>query len=187
MCFGLERNNPQFPEHHFVAEAVGASRVHLLPPSFFALQYSFLWSIRILSGVFRLIANHLTFPPSKARQKQGPFPPPALPGFFGLMALSDSPPAAALTSSVRRRNLRPAAGLPQLLEPPSPHAVLTTPVDRIRGRRFNLPVRAGLPRTNGGSASTNLRFEACSSFMSRPVENSPFGRLKIPHPPSGGG
>ena len=44
------------------------------------------------SGVARLIVNHRTFPPSQAHQKQRPFPPPALPGLIGLMALSDSQP-----------------------------------------------------------------------------------------------
>ena len=35
-------------------------------------------------------------PPSKARQKSGPFPPPALPGLNGRMALSDSRPTRRL-------------------------------------------------------------------------------------------
>ena len=41
-------------------------------------------------GVVRLIANHLPSTSSKARLKQGSFPPPALPGFSGTMTLSDS-------------------------------------------------------------------------------------------------
>jgi hypothetical protein len=45
-----------------------------------------------LSGVYRLTANHRFSFPSKAHQKQGPFPPPALPGITGIMALSDSRP-----------------------------------------------------------------------------------------------
>jgi hypothetical protein len=36
------------------------------------------------------MANHLFSSPSKARQKQGSFPPPALPGITGNMTLSDS-------------------------------------------------------------------------------------------------
>ncbi len=43
-----------------------------------------------LSGVCRLIANHLFSSPSKAHQKQGSFPPPELPGIPGNMTLSDS-------------------------------------------------------------------------------------------------
>jgi hypothetical protein len=37
-------------------------------------------------------ANHLFSSPSKARRKQGPFPPPALPGITGNMTLSGSRP-----------------------------------------------------------------------------------------------
>ncbi len=44
----------------------------------------------MLSGVVRLIANHRSSTSSKARLKQGSFPPPALPGFSGTMTLSDS-------------------------------------------------------------------------------------------------
>jgi len=35
------------------------------------------------SGVAKLIANRRSFPPLQAHQKQGSFPPPALPGFIG--------------------------------------------------------------------------------------------------------
>ncbi len=59
----------------------------------FALRQSSLGSLRILSGVTRLIANHRSLAPSKAHQKSGPFPPPALPGLTGRTALSDSRPA----------------------------------------------------------------------------------------------
>ena len=44
----------------------------------------------MLSGVVRLIANHRPSTSSKARLKQGSFPPPALPGFSSTMTLSDS-------------------------------------------------------------------------------------------------
>ncbi len=44
----------------------------------------------MLSGVARLIANHRSSSSSKACQKSGSFPPPALPGLNGTMALSDS-------------------------------------------------------------------------------------------------
>ena len=47
-------------------------------------------------GCSRLIANHRSSAPSKAHQKQGPFPPPALPGLLGRMALSDSRPTRRL-------------------------------------------------------------------------------------------
>jgi hypothetical protein len=52
-------------------------------------------------GVVRLIANHLSSTSSKAHLKQGPFPPPALPGFLSTTTLSDShrraPPLPQLT------------------------------------------------------------------------------------------
>ena len=41
----------------------------------------------------RLIANHQSSAPSKACQKSGSFPPPALPGLIGRTTLSDSRPA----------------------------------------------------------------------------------------------
>ena len=41
----------------------------------------------------RLIANHQSLAPSKACQKSGSFPPPALPGLIGRTTLSDSRPA----------------------------------------------------------------------------------------------
>ena len=44
----------------------------------------------MLSGVARLIANHRSSAASKARQKSGSFPPPALPGLIGRTTLSDS-------------------------------------------------------------------------------------------------
>src|SRR5215217_5043284 len=47
-------------------------------------------------GCSRLIANHRSSAPSKAHQKQGPFPPPALPGLNGHMSLSDSRPTRRL-------------------------------------------------------------------------------------------
>ena len=47
------------------------------------------------------MANHLISSPSKAYQKQGPCPPPALPDFNGRMALSDSRPDQRLTALLR--------------------------------------------------------------------------------------
>src|SRR3954467_9898436 len=49
-----------------------------------------------VQGCSRLIANHRSSAPSKAHQKQGPFPPPALPRLLGRMALSDSRPTRRL-------------------------------------------------------------------------------------------
>src|SRR3954467_5240746 len=47
-------------------------------------------------GCSRLIANHRSSAPSKAHQKQGPFPPPALPGLHGRTAPSASRPTRRL-------------------------------------------------------------------------------------------
>jgi hypothetical protein len=84
------------------------------------------------TGVIRLIVNH---PPSlclKHTMKQGPFALPALPGFSAHMALSD---AQAGRRPFRRRSETlppPGLNLPQLPGSPFLHAVLTTPVDRLR-------------------------------------------------------
>ena len=51
---------------------------------------SFHGRARIVVGVCRLIANHLTSPSSEACQKSGPFAPPALPGLHAPTTLSDS-------------------------------------------------------------------------------------------------
>jgi hypothetical protein len=66
-----------------------------------------------------------------------------------------------------------APGFPLLPGLPSPHAVPTTPADRIGACRFLLvrsrtgffPIRAGLPGAHNRSASTDLCFEACSGFI----------------------
>jgi hypothetical protein len=71
--------------------------------------------------------------------------------------------AVTLVDDVRRRDLRTVPGLPQLPGLPSLHAVLTTPVDRIRcssvdllarSRAGVLPCPYSLPRYADGSAST---------------------------------
>src|ERR1022692_2477168 len=63
----------------------------------------------------------------------------------------------------------PAPGLPQLLRPPSLHAVLSTPADRTGACRF-LPCPRGLPRLTGGSASTtSLSRPAQASLALRPT------------------
>src|SRR5689334_12607260 len=83
----------------------------------------------MLSGVCRLTANHRSSPPSKAHQKSGPFPPPALPDLSGTMTLSDSrlgpPPHATLKTLPP-----PLTGIPRLPATPFPRAVPITPVDR---------------------------------------------------------
>ncbi len=56
----------------------------------FTVTQSFLEKLRIVSGVCRLSPITRSSPSSKAYQKSGAFPPPALPGFIGTMHLSDS-------------------------------------------------------------------------------------------------
>jgi hypothetical protein len=53
---------------------------------------------------FQTCVNHPSFPPSQAHQKQGPFPPPALPGFLGTSGpfrRPDGPPPLLATFAVR--------------------------------------------------------------------------------------
>ncbi len=66
-----------------------ASRLHLMP---LRLRLTVNLSLESpkLSGVYRPEANHRFSFPSKAHQKQGSFPPPALPGITSNMTLSDS-------------------------------------------------------------------------------------------------
>ena len=78
-----------------------------MPLSAFALRYSFLWKVRILSGVCRPMANHLISFPSKARQKQGDFPPSTLLDFNGNIPLSDFRPSQNLIFLLRSTTPHP--------------------------------------------------------------------------------
>src|SRR6516164_1525530 len=120
----------------------------------------------MLSGVLRLIANHLlSSSSSEARQKSGPFPPPELPGFNGRMDLSDS-----------RSRRRPSGGVwggnPRVIgSPPITRVALSTCRAHYPGgsQRVHMPasfpVAYSLPRYAGGSASASL--------LSRPAQASP--------------
>src|SRR6516162_9093904 len=119
----------------------------------------------MLSGVLRLIANHLlSSSSSEARQKSGPFPPPELPGFNGRMDLSDS-----------RSRRRPSGGVwggnPRVIgSPPITRVALSTCRAHYPGgsQRVHMPasfpVAYSLPRYAGGSASASL--------LSRPAQAS---------------
>src|ERR1035438_6526177 len=74
--------------------------------------------VRDLARCARLIATHRSFPPSQSHQKQGPFPPPVLPGFLGTSGPSRASPTDARL--------------------PFRRAVLTTPVDPMGARRLSL-------------------------------------------------
>ena len=110
------------------------------------------------------MANHLISLPSKACQKQGDFPPSALPDFIGNIPLSDS---------------RPGQNLLFLLRATTPHPGRVSHVAQVTfltchphypGRPEQTFVtvsclfRFGLPRILGGSAST--------TFLSGPAQGS---------------
>src|SRR3954453_13425298 len=93
-----------------------------------------------------------TSPSSKAHQKPGPFPPPALPGFNGRMTLSDSRQSRRLSATLRPLPSL-TTGLPRLLGSPFRRAVPTTPADQAGAHVDLLPRSRGLPQMAGGSAS----------------------------------
>src|SRR5215207_5652654 len=99
---------------------------------------------------------------SKAHQKPGPFPPPALPSLTGTMTLSDPRPNRRL-SHRRGRYPRPG-GSPQLRASPVRRAVPPTSADR------NGCICRLLPRPTRPSpflrrvGIRDVTFEACSGF-----------------------
>ena len=85
---------------------------------------------------------------------QGPFPPPALPGFSGTPGLSATPPAQAGPRGFPVGACAPPTGLPVLLLSPScTHAATTTPAEPVGARVARFPTAVSLPRISGGSAS----------------------------------
>ena len=98
----------------------------------------------------------------QARRRQGPLPPPALPGFISTMAPSDFRSVRLpheTCGSLSRRT-----GSPLSPVNPSPACCCHYPggPDGCICRSF--PIRWSLPRDRGGSASTTSVFEACSAF-----------------------
>ena len=117
-------------------------------------------------------------PSSKARQKSGAFPPPALPGLNGHTPLSDSRPLHR-QSRCRSRNLR-TDGSPPITRTTVPACRVHIPRRTGTGARVGcFPVPCGLPRISGGSAS--------ASSLSRPAQASltlrPAGLLNRPRRP----
>src|SRR6266568_7581546 len=122
----------------------------------------------MLCGVVRLIANHLSSTSSKARLKQGSFPPPALPGFIGTVTLSDS----------HRDRYAASNGSPTLPASPLRRAVPTTPADRTGASVDLLPHSCCLPRSRRVGIR-DCTFEACSGFtLVRPIAS--LGHLTRP-------
>ncbi len=112
-----------------------------------------------------------TSPPTKAHQKSGSFPPPALPGFNGRMTLSDSRQGRRLEATLRSLP-SPMAGLPRLPEPPFRRAVPTTPADRAGARVDCVPAHAAFPKWQEGRHPHChfrglLRLHACYSPSDR--------------------
>src|SRR4030095_13782202 len=119
-----------------------------------------------------------TSPSSKAHQKSGSFPPPALPGFNGRMTLSDSRPCHRLAATLRAATLAPNGS------PPITRITLPTCRAHYPGGSSGcscrlLPRSRGLPQMAGGSAS--------ALSLSRPAQASlalrPAGSLSCPRQP----
>ena len=90
-----------------------------------------------------------TSPSSKAHQKSGSFPPPALPGFIGRMTLSDSRQCRRLQATLRPLPSH-MTGLPRLPEPPFRRAEPTTPADQAGARVDYFPAHTAFPHTSEG-------------------------------------
>ena len=136
-----------------------------------------LGSLRILSGVARLIANHRSSSSSKSYQKSGPFPPPTLPGLNGTMALSGSRPLRAAIRGDVEAATSPAMGLPQLPRPPSRRAVPNTQWIGTDACVGCFPIPPGLPRADRRVGVHDFTFEACSGFThvtARGVAHPPY-------------
>ncbi len=119
-----------------------------------------------------------TSPSSKAHQKSGSFPLPALPGFNGRTTLSDSRQCRRLKATLRPLPSH-RTGLPRLPESPFRRAEPTTPADRAGAHVDYFPASRGLPQMAGGSAS--------ALSLSRPAQASltlrPAGSLSRPRRP----
>ena len=102
-----------------------------------------------LFGVCRLSPITFASPSSKAHQKSGSFPPPALPGFNGRMTLSDSRPCHRLAATLRPLPSH-QTGLPRLLGSPFRRAVPTTPADRAGAHVDCFPAHAAFPKWQEG-------------------------------------
>src|SRR5215813_1768911 len=90
-----------------------------------------------------------TSPSSKAHQKSGSFPPPALPGFNGRMTLSDSRQSRRLSATLRPLPSL-TTGLPRLLASSFRRAVPTTPADRAGAHVDCFPAHTAFPKWQEG-------------------------------------
>src|SRR5258707_4732018 len=101
-------------------------------------------------------------PSSKANQKSGSFPPPALHGFNGHMTLSDSRQCRRLQATLRPLPSH-RTGLPRLPESPFRRAEPTTPADRAGAHIDCFPAHAAFPLWQGVGIRI-VTFEARSGF-----------------------
>ncbi len=119
-----------------------------------------------------------TSPSSKAHQKSGPFPPPALPSFRSTMTLSDTHPSPTPICAVGVATSDPS-GSPSITRITFPTCRVQYPGRPGRCACRLLPCLRGLPRAKGGSAS--------ASTLSRPARTSltlrPIGSLGHPRRP----
>src|SRR5260221_238660 len=93
-----------------------------------------------------------TSPSSKAHQKSGSFPPPALPSFNGRMTLSDSRQCRRLEASLKAATLAPN-GSPPITRITLPTCRAHYPGGSSECSCRLLPRSRGLPEMPGGSAS----------------------------------
>ncbi len=120
-----------------------------------------------------------TSPSSKARQKSGSFPPPALPGFNGPMTLSDSPLMPSPRSDVEAATLTPN-GSPPITRTTFPTCRAHYP-GGSSGCSCRLLPRITRPSPNGRRVGIRIvTFEACSGFTrvtARRIAQPPIGDL----------
>ena len=101
-------------------------------------------------------------PTSKARQKSGPFPPPALPGLSGTTALSDSRRGRR---SLRRRGRYPRLQRVSPDYPRHPSSVLCPLPRRIERLLVSITSPFTRPSPHFGRVGIRIMdFEACSGF-----------------------
>ena len=169
----LQPQYAQGAKHPFLGELAGAVRRYLVTPSVLRLSIQLDRKVRDLARCARLIANHRSFPPSQAHQQQGPFPPPALPGFVGTsdpFRRPDGPPFL-------RRRLGIATPRPSRASPTDADYLPRMPCSLPRWSGWvidgcivgALPRRAfpdplGLPPIICWVGVHIAAFEACSSF-----------------------
>jgi hypothetical protein len=132
--------SPPHPQKYFCNEC----RATVPRSSFFRVPTQLAREHADKYAVCQTFVNDRSVAPSQAHQKQGPFPPPALPGFSGIMALSESRRGHHPIGDVRGAT-PPAPGLPQLRRSLFLHAVLTTPADQTGACIGFFPVCAAFP------------------------------------------